>query len=463
MFLLLMFIESFLVGLYFSLMAVLTHTAISYFSDLNYNNLNNDVIIKNIDETDDVYKNVIGFLERHNITKDSKIMVSVSGDLSSMSLLSILNSWTNKSDNIVVIYFNDNKRISNIRSGALSHLCLVHNFIYFDYTLPETSDILDINVNYFNKQFFLNGYTELSEKIKSDIVLQAQNMQNTSSTILSKIFNGDSLLDYNDEYEKVDNITIYHPFYNIHFDKIKNVAYNFDVPYFDLLQNSHKRKKAIYEFTQCLDSFYPDWHSNLYKFYRMNVGYERVLQYKYDQVTEKCCDVTKFKYGLIINTPNKYLPFNYWKSFFNNHTELNFDDNIIAKLYFILNTSDSEISGSFDNDFYYYYNNNSLTIYNLTEINNYLNTAELADYQEVNDDSIPYLVSCNKEGTFENLLDGKDIEYVSTTDNVNCFLRSKMPIFIYNNLVFKKFDITNKQNYNDNENYELLIHIKNKK
>lgn len=384
-----MYFELSVLGFYITTMMFLLHLAMSTLSRFNEKN-KQYLEIPQINLDNDFSKNTIDFFTKHNIEKNSKVLVSISGDMSSMSMLTFLYNWYDVPTNIYVVYFNDNTAVSNIKANNINEICIEKSMIFFDYSLPDHNDILQKDMHKFNKTFFTEGYQNLCEKIGTPNIIQCQNMNDTCCNIFHHIFSGTDMTNYNEEFYSLEdsNVTIYKPYFKVDYDTILSQADEFNIPFFDYINKPFDKKHSIIEFTNTIEGYYPYWKENLYHVYRTNVGFDRILKTRFEDMEKLSCHVEKYKNGFVYKCPNEFIPVQFFMKVMKEHmTESNCTDeyvtnnftNNIAKIFFMFNTDDIEIAGSFSDNIYYYYHNNVITVFNRTEIQKYLETIKLSN------------------------------------------------------------------------------------
>lgn len=422
-----MYFEFSVLGFYITTMMFLLNLAITTLSRFNENN-KQYLEIPTISVDNNLSKNTINFFAKHNIEKNSKILVSVSGDMSSMSMLTFLYNWYDVPTNIYVLYFNDNTALSNIKAKNLSELCIEKTMVFFDYSLPDHNDILQKDMHKFNKTFFTEGYENLCEKLDTYNIIQCQNMNDTCCNIFHHIFSGTDMTDYNEEfYNLVDfpEVTIYKPYFKVDYDTILSHVDEFNIPFFDYVNKQFNKKHSIIEFTNIIEGYYPYWKENLYHVYRTNVGFDRIVKNRFEDIEKISCHVEKFKNGFVYKCPNEFIPIQFFMKVMKEHmTESNCMDDYIrenfsnnmAKIFFMFNTDDIEVSGSFSDNIYYHYYNNVITVYNRTEIQKYLETIKLS-YSECESDSESASESIEEDINILTLKDLFDCNYENLTFN----------------------------------------------
>jgi tRNA(Ile)-lysidine synthase TilS/MesJ len=441
--------EIFVLATYFTALSIFFTKTLSYLShDIDYDGVETYDLIKDmscIDKNNNTYKKFTNFCKKFEINTDDNILIKVDGDSNSMVLLNLAYSYFENTENIGVVYFNDSTFNSKEKSDDLKTFCDYHNLTYFNCKIPESTDILQKNMNRFNAKFFNSTLDNLTKEFNTSHVFGSDSFYDNSIYILSSILNGDRLSEFQENVEINDNYNLYKPLYNIKRKEILNICSDYKTPFLTEDNNSMDRNYILSDFVRNIEVIYPDWETNLYRTYRTNVGFEKVLQNSYNDLTETSIKFNKFKYGLVIETRNDYIPYDYWKKSLAKYFTCS--DNEIAKIYFMFNTSEIEVLGELNDEYLFYYINGKIIIYHKQNIQNYFNNTEINYFE--NSDSNDFSFEEEFEPSLEKILNGEDIKYTS----FNTLLDFNIPESILTNL---------KINTGKNVSFEYcLFHIKN--
>lgn len=461
--------EILLLGTYLTTLTFIFGRAILYLSKTNQYNYNLGEIF-NIDKDNNTYNKYILFCQKYKINKEDKILVNIDGNASSMALLNMVLSYAEYNlNNIGFLYFNDNSVESKNKSKLLNEFCDLHSLNYFDCCLLDTNDILQKDMNNFNNKFFHKTYERLSSEFNTSIIFDFKNKDDKCYQILDYIFNGDNLLNLNEECKVYENYKIYQPLYNLSEDKILDLTDSLDIPFFEIRNKSLNKETIMSEFINDIRFTYPEWKDNLIKILRTNIGYEKVLENKYNDLTGNICVINEYVNGITIETNNDYIPYDYWKRTLKkklSYLECDCDDNIIAKVFFLFDSIDIEASGEFYGNYHFYYFNKKIIIYNLNNIQNYFNEAEVYSFDNTGNSDL----TLKKEytPTIEKVLNGKYIRYnVCQKYDLNSFYDTDIPHLILNNLKIKNsnMELVDKDDLDNNslEDIDWIFHIKDSK
>ena len=322
-------------------------------------------------------------------------------------------------------------------------------------------------MNIFNNKFFHKTYERLCYEFDTNIIFDFKNKDDKCYQILDYIFNGDDLLNLDEEVKVYNNYNIYQPLYNLDEDKILDLANNLNIPFFEIRENSFNKETIMSEFINDVRFTYPEWKENLIRILRTNVGYEKVLENQYEKITENICQFKEFVNGVTIETSNDYIPYDYWKKTLKKILwYLECDDNVIAKVYFLFGSSDIEASGEFCGNYHFYYYNQKMIIYNLDTIQKNFNEAEVYSFGKIG--CSDFWVKEEYLPTIEKLLDGKYFRYnICQKYDLNSLYHSDIPHLILNNLKIKNInmELVDQDYLNETsiEETEWLFHIKNSK
>ena len=180
------------------------------------------------------------------------------------------------------------------------------------------------------------------------------------------------------------------------------------------------------------DLLYDNWRENLLLTYNQLKDKNNVLNDK----IQNLFNITKYKYGVIINLENDRLPYWLWENIFNQIIDdfnINVEKQTIQTLYFnIINNKKDD--GDILNDWRYNYNNQTFILYNFTELQERIDSCVL--------DNNSYDVN----NSIERFLDGKLIyevmdesEEILEYRNINMNLDDTNNESIFNNFSFKLF------------------------
>ena len=316
-------------------------------------------------------RKVRDFCSLHNIMNQD-IIVGITGDIQSMSLVSIL-KYLYPENNIHVVFVNhyfDHENNSEL-SYFLDDFCKDNDLIYHSFQYKEDRNIMEINKTNHIRDFIYDCYKKKSAELNITTVFQANDMSNTYNNIFDAMLSGK---DFNDVslsvYNEANNLAVsfYRPFYNVNTEEIENFRDTFAIAYdYDDSHKMFKQQKKYTIFNEVaplLDYTYPEWKRQLLLLHHEKIGYENALDIKIEPI------YSSFKYytfGLIFNMPNDYIPFKIWKKLLNKSLSTFgiIPDNVtIEKIYFVCNTSDSVIQGDLTERWRFYYSNMRLIIYN---------------------------------------------------------------------------------------------------
>ena len=444
-------------GLYFTGMSYLVNKAITYLTSVKYESYN-DLIFEEYDENDKIYSRFTKNIKSSRLNlEEQPFIVNVTGDTSSMCLLNMFHSFVDNKENIGVLFLNDNTRRSEKKSKLIENICDINNITFFDYPLSDNTDILHKDLERVRKRNIYDTYEELCNGFDSKIIFEATNVNDNCINILDRIFNGDSLIEYSLENEKGNNFTIYKPFYNLNFEDIIESSNQYRIPFIEFKNESTNIKQELYHFAGNVDLIYPEWRENIYRLYRSNVGFERVLENKYNDLEKHFSNCETFKHGIIFTTENSYLPYEFFRYTIRKH--INMSEFDITRLFFLFNSENIEVNGDLRNDYKFYYEEKRLIIYDNNSIQELFDNAELVSFRVDDSETTPHLITENLEPNLNKFLNGEDMEYI-WSHNYNSFYNDvDIPYFILDNFTFKCFDVREGE---DTSNIEYLIHIKNK-
>ena len=408
-------------------------------------------------------RKVKGFCDtNHLLNKD--IIVSITGDIQSMALVSIL-KYLYQNNTIHVVFVNHYQEQENYSelSYFLQSFCKDNELKYHSFHYTVDKNVLQIDTTNKIREFVYECCENVSKKVDCNIIFQAHDMSNTYNNIFDSMLTGKDFKDitmatYTSKNSNSD-CNYYHPFYNIETKKIESFVETHDIPHdFTDLHKTFKQLKKYTIFNEIaplLDYTYPEWKDQLLLLCHEKVGYENALEVKLEPLYSefKYC-----KYGFTFNMTNDYIPFKIWRKLLTNamsNYQVNVDNMLIEKIYFSCNTTDTIIQGELTENWRFYFENMKLIAYDYTQLQQIFETMDEYEHidsnQDSNQDCNP---DCDYVNPLNNFLDGyfhytnsegnNDSLYVSINYNM-LVENSNIPLDLLANFRFKNY---NKKNYN---------------
>ena len=282
-------------------------------------------LLDKIPENNKLVKTMIQFLNKHY--KDQKyLIVSLSGGVDSMVLISILHKLKNKygfqlaTATIDYSLREESKDEANFtklfckKYGIINHLRTIEGITRKS---DGKSDNSRTEFEEESRNLRYNLYKELLDKYNSNMILVAHHWDDITENVFTNFMRGKNMLDLSvmHEINNVNGVNIARPFLNHPKKDIYDLAHNFMIPYFldttpDWSNRGKMRRKI---FPQLSDMFGNSFRNNLNNIgdYSYQVG-KMLDNYVFQPFLK---DVKKFKYGVSLNVKEKRnAPFVFWEN-----------------------------------------------------------------------------------------------------------------------------------------------------